>query len=116
MKRYLKIWILTVVLWAVGCAAYTAEWEGSVDAVFRYRPQDSSTAVVEIRPESFSEEAGLQTGDVVLSVDGKNVTGAAFEEVRAALRGPVGTLVRLTVKRGDAVTDVSIERRPIIEK
>ena len=87
-----------------------------MDAVFRYRPQDSSTAVVEIRPQSFSEEAGLQAGDVVLAVDGKDVTGAAFEEVRAALRGPVGTVVRMTVKRGDAVMDVSVERRPIADK
>lgn len=101
---------------AISCAEYAANWEGSVDAVFRYRPQDSTTAVVETRKNSFSEEAGLKPDDIILAVDGINVTGSTFEEVRAALRGPVGSMVRLTVKRRENVLDIVIERRPLAKE
>lgn len=101
---------------AISCAEYAVNWEGSVDAVFRYRPQDSTTAVVETRKNSFSEEAGLKVDDLILAVDGINVAGAAFEEVRAALRGPVGSMVKLTVKRRETVLDIVIERRPVAKE
>lgn len=108
--------VLGMWAWMFSCAETTANWEGSVDAVFRYRPQDSSTAVVEIKQRSFAEEAGLKSGDVILAVDDVSVTGSTFDEVRAALRGPVGSTARLTVKRGDTVRDVDIERRPTKKK
>ena len=113
MTRQLKFAGVVLGIWALSCAEYNVNWEGSVDAVFRYRPQDSTTAVVEVRPHSFAEEAGLKTDDLILAVDGTDVTAMTFDQVRAALRGPVGSTVRLTVKRNDAVTDLSIERRPI---
>jgi C-terminal processing protease CtpA/Prc len=99
-----------------GCATSMNRWEGSVDAVFRYRTAENSTIVEEIKPESFSEAAGLKSGDLLLAVDGKDVTTAAFLEVRSALRGPVGTTVTLTVKRGENVMDIPVERRPISKK
>ena len=101
---------------AGGCAESLNQWEGSVDAVFRYRPSENSTLVHEIRPESFSEAAGLKAGDLLLAVDGKDITGAVYEEVRAALRGPVGTVTVLTVKRGETIVEVSVERRPMSQK
>ena len=113
--RVIAVLLLFGIL-AVSCAEYSADWQGSVDAVFRYRPQDSTTAVVETRENSFAAEAGLRSNDLILAVDGKNVTGAAFEEVRAALRGPVGSIVRLTVKRGEQVLDIKIERRPLAKE
>ena len=94
-----------------GCAA--DRWTGSVDAVFRYRPSETSTVVHEIRPGSLSEEAGLKSGDILLSIDGTSIEEADFETVRAALRGPVGTEAVLRVKRGQEILDLTIERRPI---
>jgi carboxyl-terminal processing protease len=96
----------------ISCAESIGNWEGSVDAVFRYRSQDSTTAVVEIRPGSLSEKAGLKVGDLILAVDGKSVVGTVFEGVRAALRGPVGSVARLSVKRASEVLELNVERRP----
>ena len=98
---------------AMCCAGNIGDWPGSIDASFRYRPQDSSTAVVEVLPSSFSKDAGLMPGDLILAVDGTDLTGAAFEDVLAALRGPVGSTARLTVKRGDQILEKAVERRPI---
>ena len=101
---------LVVIFFSLSCAQNLANWEGSVDAVFRYRPQDSTTAVVEIRPKSFAEKAGLQAGDLIIAIDGKDITGISFEEVRNLLRGPVGSNVRISVKRNESISDVVVER------
>ncbi len=97
----------------LGCSASADRWTGSVDAVFRYRPSDNSTVVHEVRPGSASEEVGLRAGDRILSVDGEDVTAATYDEVRAALRGPVGTRARVTVERDGEVIDLEVERLPI---
>lgn len=95
------------------CGSSTDKWTGSVDAVFRYRPSDRSTVVHEIRPATWSEAAGLQPGDRVLTVDGVDVTEMPYGEVRSAMRGPVGTVAVLTVQRGEQLLEVQVERRPI---
>jgi carboxyl-terminal processing protease len=98
---------------AVACGSSTDKWTGSVDAVFRYRPADRSTVVHEVRPQSRSELAGLKAGDRVLTVDGTDVTELPYGEVRAAMRGPVGTVALLTIQREGQLIEVQIERRPI---
>lgn len=95
------------------CGASTDKWTGSVDAVFRYRPSDRSTVVHEVRPGTWSEAAGLQTGDRVLAVDGVDVTEMPFGEVRAAMRGPVGTIAVISIQRDAELLELEVERRPI---
>ncbi|HEX6279589.1 MAG TPA: S41 family peptidase [Pyrinomonadaceae bacterium] len=46
-----------------------------------------------------AHRAGLRFGDKIVEVDGKNVLGKAFPEVRNMLRGPRGTPVKLVVER-----------------
>ena len=114
MGRLLRYFLLGLgVLWCAGCAAETDRWTGSVDAVFRYRPKESSTVVFEVRDGSYSQKAGLKAGDTLLAVDGQDITGAAYENVRAALRAPVGTFAVLKVKRNDKILEIKIERRSI---
>jgi C-terminal processing protease CtpA/Prc len=62
-----------------------------------------------------SEEAGLKPGDVLLAVDGDDITNVSYEGVRAALRGPVGSKAVLTVKRGAEIIEITVERRFIKE-
>lgn len=104
---------LILVSGIAACGSGTDKWTGSVDAVFRYRPSDRSTVVHEIRPGTWSETAGLQPGDRVLSVDGVDVTEMPYGEVRAAMRGPVGTIAVLSVQRDGELLEIEVERRPI---
>ena len=101
---------------AVACSGGSNSWNGSVDAVFRYRPSESSTVVHEVRKGSLSEESGLKVGDQILEIDGEDVANADFQVVRDALRGPVGTLAHLTVRRGSSIVSLSVERRPAAKK
>jgi len=48
-----------------------------------------------------AEKAGLQVGDIILAVDGKDVTKLGLTEAITLIRGPRGTQVLLKVKRGD---------------
>jgi len=104
---------LILIAGIAACGSGTDKWTGSVDAVFRYRPSDRSTVVHEIRPGTWSEAAGLQPGDRVLAVDGVDVTEMPYGEVRAAMRGPVGTIAVLSVQRDGELLELDVERRPI---
>lgn len=62
-----------------------------------------------------AEEAGLQSGDQVIAVDGEEVTGIDPNLVLRKVLGPQGTTVTLTILRSDLDEpfDVSIVRRKI---
>lgn len=48
-----------------------------------------------------AEKAGLRVGDVVIAVDGEDVTGLELNEAITRIRGPRGTKVTLTVRRAN---------------
>lgn len=66
-------------------------------------------------PGSPAFHAGLRPGDVIVKVDGKTVDGLESDRVAAMLKGPKGTLVRVTVSREgyDEPLDFSITRDEI---
>jgi carboxyl-terminal processing protease len=45
-------------------------------------------------------KAGIQPGDYIVQIDGKPVMGLTLAEAVDKMRGPVGSSIRLTVKRG----------------
>jgi carboxyl-terminal processing protease len=70
--------------------------------------------IVALYPDQPGQKAGLQADDVILKVDGKDVTTMDLNEAVALIRGPRGTKVTLTVKRGDeAPFDVTVTRARI---
>jgi carboxyl-terminal processing protease len=62
-----------------------------------------------------AEKAGLQAGDVILSVDDKNTQGLTTEQDSALIRGKAGTTVQLTVQRaGETKPFIAIITRETI--
>jgi serine protease Do len=72
-------------------------------------PQDWGVVVADVAPGGPADQAGLQAGDIVLSLNGRTVENARQLEVNL-YRFPVGDKVTLEVRRGDRrlALDVSI--------
>jgi carboxyl-terminal processing protease len=60
-------------------------------------------------PGSPAELAGLKSGDMVIAVDGKDMTGIDGNLVLKQIRGPSGTEVSLTLKRKDQTEPVIVK-------
>ncbi len=60
-----------------------------------------------------AERAGLRPGDIVLAVDGESVEGSTLHDTVNKVRGPAGTEVTLTLRRGEETFDLTIERAEI---
>jgi len=59
-------------------------------------------------------EGRLRPGDVLLALDGRPLTGLPLAEVVGRLRGPVGTEIGVTLRRGAAErVTLRIPRRPV---
>jgi carboxyl-terminal processing protease len=61
-----------------------------------------------------AEAAGVQSGDVILAVDGVNVNGSTIDDQVAKVRGPEGTDVTLTLRRGEEELELTITRAQIV--
>ncbi len=59
-------------------------------------------------------EAGLRPGDAIVAVEGRNVGELGFQGSIEAIRGPEGSVVRLTVvKEQGEPTEISVQRKKI---
>ncbi|MGQ9554208.1 MAG: S41 family peptidase [Anaerolineae bacterium] len=79
------------------------------------RSVDGLVAIAVIFPGSPAEESGLEVGDIILAVDGKDVQGVSLYEVVSLIRGPAGTRVALRIMRpatGESL-EKQVERREI---
>ncbi|HXF62606.1 MAG TPA: S41 family peptidase [Caldilineaceae bacterium] len=84
--------------------------EGSFEGIGAYvSAEDGQFVIVAPIHGSPAEAAGIVAGDVVLAVDGKDITGMQEWEVIALIRGPAGSSVVLTVLHPDAEEPVDIE-------
>ncbi|NWG18021.1 MAG: S41 family peptidase, partial [Chloroflexi bacterium] len=60
-----------------------------------------------------AEAAGIRDGDIFVEVDGEDVTGISQMELVTKVRGPAGTVVNLTMQRGDQLLKFSVTRARI---
>jgi len=62
-------------------------------------PREGYITAVGVLPETPAERAGIRVGDAFLEVDGKDAKGWTDDFAVKQLRGPVGTPIRLKVRR-----------------
>lgn len=67
--------------------------------------------IMSVTPGGPAEEAGVQVDDVLIGVDGQDVRQSDASQVRNLVRGEEGTDVVLTVLRGEAELELTVQRR-----
>lgn len=87
--------------------------EGSFEGIGAYVSQeDGIFKIISPIHGSPAEAAGILAGDVVLAVDGEDISGVPEWEVISMIRGPSGSIVTLTVlhPEEEETVDIDIER------
>ena len=69
--------------------------------------------VVKVEPNGPAAEAGVENGDVVIGVNGEDVTGLTTTELSAIVKGKAGTTVDVTFTREGEERTLTIPRREI---
>lgn len=88
-----------------GCAAS----RGTIGAVLG-RDGDGRLYVRDVPPGLAAESAGVEAGDEILLIDGKDARAMGPDGVHRALSGEVGEPVKLTLVRRGEVLRVTMKR------
>lgn len=75
--------------------------------------RDGEAVVASPIEGSPADRAGIETGDVVVAVDGKDVRDAELSRIVDRVKGPEGSKVELTVLREEREREFSLERAEI---
>jgi carboxyl-terminal processing protease len=83
---------------------------GNFGGVGVFIVQDQKTGAIVANPIEGNPaiKAGVRPGDVILAVDGKLTLGQKIDAVENEIRGPVGTVVTLSLKRRDVEKPVAV--------
>lgn len=75
-----------------------------------------SLLIVEALPGGPARQAGIQSGDTLIKVDGQRLRGLTSDEVVTRLKGPVGTTVNITILRNKKPLKFTLTRQLIQDK
>ena len=109
MRRAARAALLALL--TMGCAAE----RGSIGAVLGQSP-DNHLVLREVPPELAAGKAGLQPGDELILIDGRDVRELDERAVHQALGGKIGDPVKLTLLRQGQVIRVTLQRTPATKK
>jgi carboxyl-terminal processing protease len=78
-------------------------------------PSPGGAVVSRVFPGSPAARAGLKSGDLIVAVNGRDVTALTPTDLIGLIEGPAGSAVTLTIRptAGGKSTDVSITRAPV---
>ncbi len=85
------------------------EYEG-IGVQIREVEETGEIEVVSVFSGSPAEAAGMRRGDIFLEVEGQSVVGLTTSELANLVRGPAGTPVNITIRRGEEVINLTIVR------
>lgn len=95
---------------------YMADATGKYVGIGIYITNNTQTnQIVVIMPMKGSpaEEAGLQSGDVILKIDGEEYKGEDLSKASNKLKAEEGTKVKLEILRNEQTLEIEVERKTI---
>ncbi|HEX2907863.1 MAG TPA: S41 family peptidase [Phototrophicaceae bacterium] len=93
-----------------------ADLSGSVEgigALVETVEETGEVRIASVMEGSPAEAAGVKGGDIFVAVDGEDVAGMTQLELVAKVRGPAGSVVTITFRRGEDLLDFDITRAKI---
>lgn len=84
-----------------------------IGVVIRLNEELGGIEVVNVMSGTPAEQAGVRVGDIFMVVDGVDVTADSQLELASKVRGPAGSIVEITFRRGEQLIDMSIRRERI---
>lgn len=84
---------------------------GGIGAIIR--KTDDFTTIIEPHENKPAQKAGARAGDIILSIDGKEMKDIPSGKVSDALKGPKGTTIDVKIKRGNETKVLTITRDEI---
>lgn len=93
----------------------TAQWAGSLSDGFvgigvQFYLMDEQPIIRRVFKDSPAERAGVQSGDIILAVDGTIVTGMSTEDIASLVKGEADTVVTITFIRQGKEIKLDITR------
>ena len=93
-------------------------FSGSLESSFvgigiRYSRIDGELLVQGVILDSPAEQAGVMPGDLIIKADGVDLKPLSDEEVQNMVRGKAGSVVIITLQRGQEVLDFEITRNEV---
>lgn len=76
--------------------------------------EDNLFEILKVEKGSGAEEAGIQPGDVIVSVEGKTVEELGLNKAKAMIKGEENSQVSLTVRQGEEEKTVSVTRKVVL--
>ena len=77
------------------------------------KEKEGDLQIISVLPASPALEAGLESEDVIRTIDGADVSQMTSDEAVARIKGPEGTEVALGIERAGTAMSFSIERETI---
>lgn len=80
---------------------FSSDMSGSFEGIGARveQAENGGVRLVHVFPGSPAEKAGLKDGDIIIKVDGEDITGLTLLEQVSKIRGPAGSKVVLTIVR-----------------
>ena len=75
--------------------------------------RNNQPTVLRVINDSPAAKAGLQKGDVFVSVNGESMNGKTAADVAGKVRGDAGTTVKLAMRRGETKQEYAITRAQV---
>lgn len=94
-----------------------SDLEGEIEGigvVIHTKEDTGEIEVVGVLNSAPAQAAGILPGDVFVSVNGEDVVGVNQTELAVLVRGPQGSTVNITMRRGDELIDFTLTRERII--
>ena len=84
-----------------------------IGAEITYNDSENTVSVGKVFDDSPAFKAGLKEKDIILKVNGTDITGKSLEEIASMVKGEDNTKVSITVLRDSDEIELSITRGPV---